>query len=205
MKPLPRLPAGVRSVVLRTALVVGVASLTTLACSTSDQVLAWEDDPDAGSTVIPDTGTRPDAAQCGNGVREEGEACDDGNLSNGDGCSSVCAVESTPPKTACPGTAFPLSATDPSKRVGSVTGDTSEHELTLDSPTCGGGNGKDVVYAITSDVQGVARIRLEAAFDALVYVRTACADPKTELTCKNVPTGGGNQVAGEREGQCAAL
>ena len=35
----------------------------------------------------------PPPAQCGNGTIEGGEACDDGNTSGGDGCSSVCAVE----------------------------------------------------------------------------------------------------------------
>jgi len=30
---------------------------------------------------------------CGNGISEPGEQCDDGNLINGDGCSSVCAIE----------------------------------------------------------------------------------------------------------------
>ncbi len=32
-------------------------------------------------------------AICGNGAEEGAEACDDGNLANGDGCSSLCAVE----------------------------------------------------------------------------------------------------------------
>ena len=35
----------------------------------------------------------PPAAQCGNGTIETGEGCDDGNTSGGDGCSSVCAIE----------------------------------------------------------------------------------------------------------------
>lgn len=174
---------------MHAALAVAVASIVITACSTSDHVLAWEEKPESESTVIPET--RPQPTVCGDGVREEGEACDDGNLSNGDGCSSACTVEDAPVEAACPGTPFPLSAADPAKRVGSVTGDTSGQKLTLDSPACGGGNGKDIVYALTSDVPGVARIRLEAVFDALLYVRTACADSKTELTCKSVPTGGG--------------
>jgi cysteine-rich repeat protein len=33
-------------------------------------------------------------ATCGNGVVETGEGCDDTNTTNGDGCSSACAVES---------------------------------------------------------------------------------------------------------------
>ncbi|MCP5502849.1 MAG: hypothetical protein H7A25_23315 [Leptospiraceae bacterium] len=30
---------------------------------------------------------------CGDGVVDQGEACDDSNLANGDGCSSLCAIE----------------------------------------------------------------------------------------------------------------
>ncbi len=175
---------------MRTALAVGAASVATIACSTSDQVLAWEEIPHAGDAGMPDTGRKP-AADCGNGIREEGEACDDGNLSNGDGCSALCTIEPPAPPSACPGTVFPLSAVDATTRVGSVTGDTSEHGLALQSPTCGGATGKDVVYAITSDVEGVARIRLEASFDALLYIRTACGDASTEVACKRGPAGSG--------------
>ncbi len=35
----------------------------------------------------------PPPVQCGNGKRETGEGCDDGNTKGGDGCSSVCAIE----------------------------------------------------------------------------------------------------------------
>ena len=35
----------------------------------------------------------PKSPCCGNGAKEAGEECDDGNLSNGDGCSSKCALE----------------------------------------------------------------------------------------------------------------
>ena len=36
---------------------------------------------------------------CGNGMQEVGEQCDDGNLTDGDGCSSQCAIESTAPQS----------------------------------------------------------------------------------------------------------
>jgi cysteine-rich repeat protein len=32
-------------------------------------------------------------ATCGNGTVEAGEACDDGNLTNGDGCTAACTVQ----------------------------------------------------------------------------------------------------------------
>ncbi len=176
---------------MRSATLGGVVAVTTLACSTADEILAWEETPDAGTSVMPGTHTEAGApsAVCGNSVLEGDEACDDGNVASGDGCSATCTMEVAP--NLCPGTVLPLSGSGASKRTASVSGDTSERPLGFDSPSCGGGNGKDVVYAITSDVQGQARIRLDAAWDALVYVRTACADPKTELTCKNVPVGGG--------------
>ena len=37
-----------------------------------------------------------EAAACGNGKLEAGEACDDGNNVDGDGCSSTCAAETKP-------------------------------------------------------------------------------------------------------------
>lgn len=46
----------------------------------------------AGTTVNP---------VCGNEVLELGEECDDGNTINGDGCSSVCDIESTSATGAC--------------------------------------------------------------------------------------------------------
>ena len=174
MSSSPRLSANTRRFVARAALLAFAATLPTVACTTSDKVLAWEDtSDDAGSSVLPEGGQAADAgATCGNGVREEGEACDDGNTKSGDGCSATCAVEAPAPNQ-CPGKSLPLTAPDPDKRVGSVTGSTDASPLSADSPTCGGGNGKDVVYAVTSDVQGRARVRLDASFDALLYVRTA--------------------------------
>ncbi len=35
-----------------------------------------------------------DSVECGNRIVEQGETCDDGNRFNGDGCSSICRVES---------------------------------------------------------------------------------------------------------------
>ncbi|MCK5413344.1 MAG: DUF4215 domain-containing protein, partial [Candidatus Pacebacteria bacterium] len=38
---------------------------------------------------------------CGDGEIDIGEDCDDGNNSDGDGCSSVCQIETTPPDPVC--------------------------------------------------------------------------------------------------------
>jgi cysteine-rich repeat protein len=60
-------------------------------------------------------------ARCGDRVRDFTEQCDDGNLLNGDGCSSVCALESSgvsavrfPPPT---GTSVHFPTADTYKRV----------------------------------------------------------------------------------------
>lgn len=52
-----------------------------------------------GNEVIVLLGEEPDrpVRVCGNGVVENGEACDDGNAVAGDGCSSRCQNEATPP------------------------------------------------------------------------------------------------------------
>jgi cysteine-rich repeat protein len=39
-------------------------------------------------------GSRGDA-ECGDGLRDQGEACDDGNSESGDGCSATCRIEAT--------------------------------------------------------------------------------------------------------------
>ena len=44
-----------------------------------------------GGTVF--SVSEAEAATCGNGVIESGEACDDANLTSNDGCSATCAVE----------------------------------------------------------------------------------------------------------------
>ncbi len=74
-----------------------VASSSDSAFSIADETCALEE---ADSTCGP-----PSNTACGNGVRERvnvgtlgtpmfsDEPCDDGNLTNGDGCSSTCAVE----------------------------------------------------------------------------------------------------------------
>ena len=41
---------------------------------------------------------------CGDGIKQECEGCDDGNTANGDGCSSTCKVEITPPPSCGDGT-----------------------------------------------------------------------------------------------------
>jgi len=50
---------------------------------------------------------------------------------------------------------------------------------------CGGGDGPDVVYAVTAKGKGYLTATLEedAPFDGIVHVRTTCKDPLSELGC----------------------
>lgn len=62
--------------------------------------------PDAPPAPTPDAPAPPDAPPaptpdahgpcCGNSILEAGETCDDGNTTGGDGCSSVCLIQSAP-------------------------------------------------------------------------------------------------------------
>jgi cysteine-rich repeat protein len=184
------LPRSLRASALQASCAAAVMVAAVVSCTT-DEIVAVEDGPDASTTIPANKDSGAPAGLCGNGVLDDGEGCDDGNAASGDGCSAVCKVEGAAAAGACPGTVLALTAQGASKRVGKIAGDTTSSGSSFDSATCGGGNGKDAVYSITSDLPGRARVRLDAKFDAYVALRTVCADPKTEATCKAVPVGGG--------------
>ncbi|MBX3191746.1 MAG: DUF4215 domain-containing protein [Labilithrix sp.] len=178
---------------LRSLSLVAAACALSIAACASDEILGTIDPQnDAGPTF--DAGATPDAyrAECGNGVLDPGEPCDDGNKTSGDGCSSTCQVEAA---SSCPGTTIPLTPAGNARR-GSVSDDTSTGASTMASDVCGGGNGKDLVYAFTTDVAGRARVRLDASFAAILAVRKTCAAPSSEVACKQVaPAGGSTEIA----------
>ncbi|AKU99988.1 Multiple EGF-like-domain protein 3 precursor [Labilithrix luteola] len=159
--------------------------------------------PDAGGTTPTSPPEKPDAdagqpvpddEQCGDGHVGKGEQCDDGNNASGDGCSATCTVESAGPADLCPGTAISLSGTGADPRKGSVTGTTA---MTYGqySGTCGGGNGKEAVYVVTSDVTGLLTAKLTSVFDSLLYARRTCDDAKTEASCNDTAGNqGGEQI-----------
>jgi cysteine-rich repeat protein len=166
--------------------------VTVLGACASDQVIAWEEPTDAGtSSPIPDSGrpTEETGATCGDGTVDPGEECDDGNRKAGDGCSATCTSEDGA-ASACPGTPITLSATGDTRKA-TVTGDTSLSVPSMESFTCGGGAGKDIVYSLTSDVAGRAVLHLSAQWAALLSVRKNCAAAATETSCKALPAGGG--------------
>lgn len=180
-----------RTLSMKLSLVIAVTGVTLAACA-SDEVLGFESLPDAagddGGSVVPEGGTP--APKCGDGSLDPGEECDDGNTKSGDGCSASCMKESKA-ASSCPGVILPLTATGDA-RIGSISGNTSTALATLDSPTCGGGNGKELVYLVKSDVAGRAVVRLRAQWAALLYVRKDCTAPTTETECKTLPAGGGS-------------
>jgi cysteine-rich repeat protein len=148
------------------ASLVGVVVATAVVSCTTDQIVAFEDAPDAAVSVpVP--------------IPQEKDS------------GTPAAVDAATPASACPGTTVVLTKPSASKRSATVAGDTSSSSSSFDSPVCGGGNGKDAVYSFTSDLPGRARVKLTATFDAYVALRATCADPKTESTCKTVPVGGG--------------
>lgn len=173
------------------SLAVGLAA-TGAGCATDDEILGVERTPDAGTVQsYPDAGAGDGGAPlgCGDGVLDDGEGCDDGNLVAGDGCSPACVVEAEP-IGGCPGIVVPLTSPSATTRVGSYTGTTAQNGAAFDSAVCGGGTAKDAVHAVTSDITGVARIRVDAAFDALVAARTDCSSATTELACKKAGSTG---------------
>ncbi len=55
------------------------------------------DSDDDGIPDIDDPQRTTPNAVCGDGILGPGEECDDGNTDDGDGCSSTCEIENTPP------------------------------------------------------------------------------------------------------------
>lgn len=191
--------------VSRITAALAFAGATFLACA-SDPIGGRTDSPDASEPTTITTDADSDtsdatshdasvaeaAGPCGNHVIDDGEGCDDGNTKDGDGCSAVCIVEGTTPEDVCPGVVIPLDPTGPEGRYGTVTGNTSSATQSFSSPTCNGGNAKDVVYSITSDITGRAHVHLEAGFDAFLAVRGNCLDDASEIACRAVKIGGGS-------------
>lgn len=69
----------------------GKFSAAWVGASPSTRLSDWLDPGNTGTLIV--DGADPMPAVCGDSFTSAGEQCDDGNTSNGDGCSSSCAIE----------------------------------------------------------------------------------------------------------------
>jgi cysteine-rich repeat protein len=123
------------------------------------------------------------AGTCGDDIVDGGEQCDDGNTVAGDGCSATCTLEPTDGATqaaldVCPGKLFPL-ADESTAKHGRYTGSTALTGLASNFTTCAAAS-PDVVHRVHADFNGIATVKLDAAFAGTLAVRTACNNVATD-------------------------
>ena len=131
-------------------------------------VLAW-DCAGAGEVCI-DAMCQPAPAVCGDDIvqAELGETCDDGNVVDGDGCSAMCMVE-----TRCDQAVVALEGV----QQGTTSGDD------LERGSCGGGGPEQVWEFVAPRAAAWLFSAAGSAFDTLVYARSECGNPDSELAC----------------------
>jgi cysteine-rich repeat protein len=122
------------------------------------------------------------AEACGDGLVSGAEQCDDGNTAAGDGCSATCAIEPIPGTDQCPGYAVALAGAGSAVRSKVISLATASLVASY-AGTCGG-NGRDGVIAVTSDIAGTMRAQLTTSWPSVLYARKTCADGASELGCK---------------------
>lgn len=123
-------------------------------------------------------------AVCGNGLGELPEECDDGNLTNGDGCSSACKLESDGTMSNCPGQSFSLQGTDATTpRTIGFAGDTSLMGApTQEAAIAYFDSGPNVVYALRADVAGRVKADLTTAYaKSNLHARSDCGDSDYQI------------------------
>lgn len=129
-------------------------------------------------------------AACGDGYARLGvEDCDDGNSVDNDACSNTCKVNSFS-SYGCPG--IPVSVTP---ALGQTVGGTIAMSTNSYQGSCGG-NGADLVYAVTPMATGVLTLEMLGVandVDPVLYVRDAC-DAGNELGCVDKTFGGGSET-----------
>ena len=140
------------------------------------------------------------AAECGNGVVDSGEECDDGGKANGDGCSASCTVERDPATYTCPGAPLRLEGAAPGPRTLRVRGTTTplpgESLPASKFKACGHDKSPDVVYRVSSDIDGWLTARVKGGFNTALSVRTSCPGGTTDLACADDAGGNGEEVLG---------
>ncbi len=180
-----------------TNLVTGLAMvLASGACSTGedDDVVGADTTsaPDAGTSSTNDGGgTGTGADLCGNAKVDPGETCDDGNRDEGDGCSKTCARESAGPNDVCGGAPVALTQIGQTTRYGARISGSTAALFNHYGASCGGGSGRDAVYALEAPKTGRATVRIAAGFAAVVSARSgACEDTKSEIACADASLSG---------------
>ncbi len=127
---------------------------------------------------------------CGDGLIDSEEACDDGNSTADDGCSAKCQPDGFPVEAAtCPGQAVHVWSLPVD-----VSATTTKFANTYKG-LCGGGGGRDSVYAVTVHRTGklIATVG-KADFDTVLYARSTSCTVGKELGCSNNVKGLGGDL-----------
>lgn len=142
-----------------------------------------------------------DAPFCGDGILSPGEECDLGPGWVGDGCTGCAEDPAVPGTDSCPGQAVSIAP-----GVTTLAGTTIGHADTA-TGSCRGvpPGGADYVYAVTPMASGTldATVGLDASggspclsdvtdplcWDHVLYARTACGLPASEVACSDVDQG----------------
>ncbi|MGR9037027.1 MAG: SGNH/GDSL hydrolase family protein [Gammaproteobacteria bacterium] len=105
----------------------------------------------------------PSSVVCGNGVPETGEECDDGNTADGDGCSSLCLLETS-------GTSVPANQFNAGDSIGEgEAADGTIGEAHHETVWSTGYDGGDIVNSLNE--------RFESKDAASYYENTSSRDP----------------------------
>ena len=124
---------------------------------------------------------------CGDGLLDGGEDCDDGNNLDGDDCSATCEAE------AC---LAPREA-----QLGTNTGDTTQgstiFNIASDSQCFSAATGRSEVWTYVPATGGTLSATVtpgDADTDPVLYARSACGDPESELGCADDGFWGGAET-----------
>lgn len=129
------------------------------------------------------------AARCGNGLLDPGEECD----RELPGCTAACTVSRDPASYACPGADVRLEGAARTRTIVGITTPAAGATVPASSWSWCGSSAPDVVYRVTSDVDGLLRASVKGSFDAALAIRATCAGEGSDLVCARVNAG----LAGE--------
>jgi cysteine-rich repeat protein len=168
--------------------------ITTTVPVTADETIYVYVDGDTSSKGLFTLDAKLMATACGNGAVDTGEECDDGNVVAGDGCSASCAIERDPASYTCPGKTLRLEGAVAGPRTLKLRGTTAplagEVLPASKFSTCGS-TAPDVVYQVTSDIDGWLSATVSGGlFNGAISLRAAC--PGTaDLACDKSGSGNG--------------